>query len=86
MTEYQNTFDALKRVFITAPVLAYWDLEVPITLETDALDHALATILFIHVRGDIHPVVFHSKMFNPAELNYDVYNKELLVIYEAFRK
>jgi len=86
MTEYQNTFDALKRVFITAPVLAHWDPEAPIMVETDALDHALATILSIHVRGDIHPVAFHSKMFNPSELNYDVHDKELLVIYEAFRK
>ena len=35
---------------------------------------------------DIHPVVFHSHTFNTSESNYDVHNKELLAIFEAFKK
>jgi len=69
-----------------ALVLAYWDPEAPITVETDTSDHALVAILSIHIKRDIHPVTFHSKMFNQAELNYDVHDKELLAIYEAFKK
>ena len=76
----------LKRTFITALILAHWDLEAPIMVEMDASDHVLATILSIHVGEDIHPVTFYSRMFNPVELNYDVHDKELLMIYEAFRK
>jgi len=85
-TECQDAFDVLKGAFITALVLTHWDPEAPITIETNASDHALAAILSIHVKGDIHPVVFHSRTFNQAELNYDVHDKELLAIYEAFRK
>jgi hypothetical protein len=36
--------------------------------------------------GKIHPVRFVSGKFNPAELNYDVYDKELLAVVLALRK
>ena len=35
--------------------------------------------------GEIYPIVFHSHSFNPAKLNYDTHDKELLAIYEAFK-
>jgi len=82
----QNAFNTLKRTFITAPVLAHWDLEAPVTVETDASDHALAAILSIHVKRDIYPIAFHSRTFNSVELNYDVHDKKLLAIYETFKK
>ena len=55
-------------------------------VETDASDYALAAILSIYTPdGEIHPVAFHSRSFNPAELNYDTHNKKLLAIFEAFK-
>jgi len=46
----------------------------------------LAAILSIQLEsGEIHPVAFHSRSFNSTELNYDVHDKELYAIYEAFR-
>lgn len=35
--------------------------------------------------GDVHPVAFHSRTFSGPELNYDVHDKELLAIFEAFK-
>ncbi|KAJ8468989.1 hypothetical protein ONZ45_g17042 [Pleurotus djamor] len=58
----------------------------PMVIETDALDYALGAIFAIYTDdGKIHPVVFHSCTFANAELNYDVHNKELLAIHEAFK-
>ena len=55
-------------------------------LKMDTSDYALAAILSVFtVDGEIHPITFHSCSFNPAELNYDTHNKELLVIFEAFK-
>ena len=55
-------------------------------VETDASDYALAAILSIYTPdGEIHPVAFHSHSFNPAKLNYDTHDKELLAIFEAFK-
>jgi len=33
----------------------------------------------------IHPVAFHSWTFSALELNYDIHDKELLAIFEAFK-
>ena len=56
-------------------------------LETDALDHSVGVC--ISQKGTdsrLHPVAYYSRKLTPAELNYDVYNKELLAIVEAFRQ
>ena len=35
--------------------------------------------------GDLLPICFYSRKFTPAELNYPIYDKELLAVVEAFR-
>ena len=35
--------------------------------------------------NEIYPIAFHSQTFSALELNYDVHNKELLAIFEAFK-
>jgi len=50
------------------------------------LDSALAAILSIFKRDELHPIAFHSRSFQLAEQNYNVYDKELLVIFKAFKK
>ena len=35
---------------------------------------------------DLHPLCFYSKKFTLAELNYPIYDKELLAVVEAFRQ
>ena len=55
-------------------------------METDASDYALAAILSIMTKdNEIHPVAFHSRTLSALELNYDVHDKELLAIFEAFK-
>jgi len=55
-------------------------------VETNASDYALAAILSIMTKdNEIHPVAFLSQTFSTPELNYDVYDKELLAIFEAFK-
>jgi RNase H-like domain found in reverse transcriptase len=55
-------------------------------IETDTSDYALAAILSVRtLDGELHPVAFHSQTFTSPELNYDVHDKELLAIFEAFQ-
>ena len=82
----QKSFKALKKAFTTAPILAKRDPDSKLIVETDASDRALAAILSTHVGKEIHPIAFHSRIFNNAELNYDIHDKELLAIFEAFKK
>ena len=52
----------------------------------NTLDYDLAAILsIVNKDNEVHPVVFHSCTFTTAELNYDIHDKELLAIFEAFK-
>ena len=85
--ECRSAFNALKKAFTTAPVLTHWIPDTQITVETDASDYALAAILSITTpSGKLHPIVFHSWTFMSPERNYNVHDKELLAIVEAFTR
>src|SRR5882672_9345836 len=84
--EFHSTFEALKKAFTTAPVLTHWIPDTPITVETDASHYALAAVLSITTPNvELHLIAFHSQTFSTPELNYNVHNKELLAIFEAFK-
>jgi RNase H-like domain found in reverse transcriptase len=77
----------LKKAFTTAPVLTHWIPDAPLIVETDASDYPLTAILSLRTSdGKLHLVTFHSRTFTFPELNYNVHDKELLVIFEAFQR
>ena len=83
--ECQCSFNALKVAFTTAPILTHYQPNVPLVVETDASDYAVAGILSTTCpNGEIRPVAFYSRMLTAPELNYDTHDKELLAIFEAF--
>ena len=53
-------------------------------VETNILKYALTAMLLIIIEKEVHPVAFHSYTFKDAEVNYDIYNKELLTVFEVF--
>jgi len=68
-------------------ILKHYDPDRPALLETDASDFAIAGILSQKFKdGKIHPVRFVSRKLSPAELNYDVYDKEMLAIVFSLAK
>ena len=85
--ECRESFEMLKKAFTTALVLTHWVPNTQIVLKIDASNYALATILSIISPDDseVHPIAFHSWTFTAPELNYNVHNKELLMIFKAFK-
>jgi len=57
----------------------YWP-ELLIRVETNALDFALRACLLQKHNKIWHPVAYYSYKMTPLELNYNIYNKELLGI------
>ena len=83
----RTAFRTLKEAFTSAPVLAHWKPNQQMVVETDASDYALAAILLAYdAEGALHPITFHSRTFTSLELNYDVHDKELSAIFEAFKR
>jgi hypothetical protein len=83
----QKAFNALKRAFTTAPILRYFDPNLPIIVEADASDYVTAGVLSqTEPDGTLRPVAYYSKRMNPAENNYEIYDKELLAIVRCFEQ
>ena len=81
----QRAFDALKKAFISAPVLVHPNPTKPFQVEADASDFALGAILSqLDENGTLHPVAYYSRKFTASEINYPVYDKELAAIISAF--
>jgi len=84
--KYRIAFNTLKQTFTSTPILTYWVPDAQLIVETDASDYVLTAILSIMTKdNEIHPVAFHSRTFSTPELNYNIHNKELLAIFEAFK-
>jgi len=57
-----------------------------LVVETNTSDYTLMIIISMHTsEGKLHPITFHSHTLAGAELNYNVHNKELMAIFEAFK-
>ena len=55
-------------------------------METDALDYTLTAILsIVNEENEVYLVAFHSCTCTVMELNYNIYDKELLAIFKAFK-
>ena len=81
-----DAFNLLKKAFTSTPILAHWISDAQLIMETDTSDYALATILsIVNEDNEVYPIAFHSCTFTTVELNYDIHDKELLTIFEAFK-
>ena len=79
--EQQKAFEDIKAEFTRAPVLLMPQDGKPFSLETDASKFATGGVLRQQdENGDWHPCGFISQSLNPAERNYEIYDRELLAI------
>ena len=82
-----EAFNQLKNAFTTTPVLANWSLKLPMTVEVDASDGAIAGIISVTTPDNgIQPIAFHSCSLHSAEQNYNTHDKELLAVFIAFKR
>jgi hypothetical protein len=74
-------------MFISAPVLAQFNLDCNVIIETDASDYMSARVLSQYNNdGILHLVAFFSKQYSLAEGNYKIYDKELMAIICTFEE
>jgi len=71
----------LKERFTKEPVLAVPDLDKKMRMEVDVLDYATGGMLSMECEDKLwRPVAFLSKSLNETKRNYEIYDKEILVI------
>ena len=85
--ECQTSFDQLKESLLRIPSLCHFDPEYDTKLETDASDGVVAGVLSQqHPDKRWYPVAFYSRVLTGAELNWEIHDKELFAILQAFEK
>lgn len=83
----QKAFETLNEAFVTAPLLWYFEWTQPVVVETDTSDLLSASMLSQrNSESTLCPFTFYSKRHSPAEDNYEIYDKELIVIVEVFQE
>jgi hypothetical protein len=79
-------FEKLKHCFITALIFIHFYPHHECIVETDASDFTLGGTLSQTAEDkNLYPNAFHSRRFSPAEINYEIYDKELLAIVDCFK-
>ena len=79
-------FKKLKELFTAEPILKIYILSLLTVVETDVLDFALGIYLVQKHPDGWHPVIYYSCKMTPPELNYNIYNKELLDIVAVLKE
>ncbi|KAL1454535.1 hypothetical protein WDU94_010771 [Cyamophila willieti] len=76
----QKSFDTLKDLLVTAPVLRHFDEKLPTSLACDASKEGLGVVLSQTEDGVTKPVAFASRRLSSCEQNYPNAHREMLAI------
>lgn len=83
----EETFNKLKSLLTSEPVLCHYDPRLPIELRTDACGYGLGAVL-LHVFEDNKKrvICYASRLLDACERNYGITEKECLAIVWAVEK
>lgn len=98
-SEQVKAFEKIKLALTTSPVLAYPNMKKMFVLETDCSDYAMGAVLQQYhcicgnhtddlsecKRKKLRPIGYFSRTLSPEQVNYIIYDKELLAIVEALK-
>ena len=85
-SKQRKLFQKLKELFTQDPILKIYQPKLDIVVEMDALDFTLGVYLLQKHQDIQHLVAYYSQKITLLELNYNIYNKELLGIVVVLKK
>ena len=84
--EQQEAFEELKEKITSQLVLILLKRKGKFWIETNTSGHAIGGVFLQEQDSKWKPITFLSRTMQLAEQNYEIYDKELLVIVEAIIK
>ena len=85
--ECDQAFQKAKEYLMTDPVMAHYDVSLPLLLECDASSQGIGAVL-CHIYPDktVKPIVYVSRALSSAESHYSQIEREALAIVFAVRR
>ena len=78
--EHEDTFNHLKEVMTSPPVLAYPDFQNPFELHTDASGKGLGAIIYQSQNSQKKVIAYASRSLSRPERNYSAFKLEFLAL------
>lgn len=85
-SDAENSFNQLKIVLTTAPILRPADYNRPFTIDASSSDLAISAMLSQHVDGELRIIAYMSAKLPPAQQRYSQPEKNILAIIYACDK
>ena len=77
----------MKKAFTSDVILHHYNSDLKIVVKTDTSDYVSEGILSQYDKNDVlHLIAYFFKKHNSAECNYEIYNKELMIIICTFEE
>lgn len=85
--ECTEAFEELRRQLLAIQAIYHFHPELPTKLETDASDGVIAGVLSQEHENSVwRPLGFYSHVLVGAETNWEIHDKEMFAIVEAFKR
>ena len=85
--QHQSTFEALKSKLINPPLLGHFNMQLPITLRTDACKYGIGAIAAqTDSSGREHVIAYASRTLSETESEYSTTDQEGLAVIWAMKK
>jgi len=84
--DWQFSFQTLKEIFLSPPILRGPDWSLPFHISTDAYDTTMGEVLGQKENLLTYVIYFINKNLSPIELNYTMIGKKLLAIIHGINK
>ena len=83
----KKLFKEIKEEFIKEPILRIYQLRLLIRVKINTLDFVLEVYIVQRYNNRVqYSVAYYSRKMIPPKLNYNIYDKELLIIVTALKK
>jgi len=79
-------FKKLKTMFISVPILVLFDHTCMTVMKTDSSDWCIDETLLQLINDVWRPCAYYSKKNASAECNYEIYDKEMLIIIQCLKE
>ncbi len=85
--KFQIAFNILKKVFTFKIILHHYNSDHKIVIEINALNYVFKDIFFQYDENEIlYSVTYFLKKHNSVKCNYEIYDKEFMIIVCTFKK